>query len=273
MRHGFTERVDAAFAALPAGMRECRPSIGIILGSGLGDFARRVRGAAVALASIPGMPKPTVEGHGGVLTVGRDVAVLAGRVHYYEGHEGDDVVMPVFLLHRLGVRTLVVTNAAGGINRSYSPGDLVLISDHLNLAAFNPLRGPDAGPGPRFPDMSAAYSPRLRALAREAAGSPIAEGVYAVLAGPTYETPAEIRKLATLGADLVGMSTVPEVIAAGSLGLEVLGVSCVTNMAAGILAQPLAHAEVIERGREAAPRFARLLCETVRLLGGALDEG
>ena len=273
MRQGFTERVQAAFDALPAATRERRPSIGIILGSGLGDFARRVRGAAVSLASIPGMPKPTVEGHGGVLTVGRDVAVLAGRVHYYEGHEADDVVMPVFLLHRLGVRTLVVTNAAGGINRSYAPGDLVIISDHLNLAGFNPLRGPDAGPGPRFPDMSAAYSPRLRALAREAAGAPIAEGVYAALAGPSYETPAEIRMLAALGADLVGMSTVPEVIAAGSLGIEVLGVSCVTNLAAGILAQPLAHAEVIERGREAAPRFARLLGETVRLLGGALDEG
>jgi purine-nucleoside phosphorylase len=273
MRSGFTERVEAAFASLPASVRERRPRIGIVLGSGLGGFASRVRGPAVALATIPGMPKPTVEGHGGVLTVGRDIAVMAGRVHYYEGHEGDDVVVPVFLLHRLGVRTLVVTNAAGGINRSYSPGDLVLISDHLNLAGFNPLRGPDTGPGPRFPDMSAAYSPRLRGLAREAAGGTIAEGVYAALAGPCYETPAEIRMLAILGADLVGMSTVPEVIAAASLGLEVLGISCVTNMAAGILPQPLAHAEVIERGREAAPRFARLLLETVRLLGGALDEG
>jgi purine-nucleoside phosphorylase len=273
MRAGFMERVEAAFAALPAGIRERRPGIGIVLGSGLGEFARRVRGTPAVLASLPGMPKPTVEGHGGVLTVGRDVAVLAGRVHYYEGHEADDVVMPVFLLHRLGVRTLVVTNAAGGINRSYQPGDLVLIRDHLNLAGFNPLRGPEPGPGPRFPDMSAAYSPRLRAVAREAAGAPIAEGVYAVLAGPSYETPAEIRMLAALGADLVGMSTVPEVIAARSLGIDVLGVSCVTNLAAGILEQPLAHAEVIERGREAAPRFALLLGETVRLLGGALDEG
>ena len=273
MRQGFTARVDAAFAALPAGVREHRPSIGIILGSGLSAFASRVRGASVALATIPGMPKPTVEGHGGVLTVGREVAVIAGRAHYYEGNEGDDVVMPVYLLHRLGVRILVVTNAAGGINRSYAPGDLVLISDHLNLAGFNPLRGPDAGPGPRFPDMSAAYSPRLRALARQAAGAPIAEGVYAALAGPSYETPAEIRMLAALGADLVGMSTVPEVIAAASLGIELLGISCVTNMAAGILAQPLLHAEVLEWGREAAPRFARLLGETVRLLGGTLDEG
>jgi len=273
MRSGFMQRVEAAFAALPAGVRGLRPSIGIILGSGLGEFASRVRGATVNLVSIPGMPKPTVEGHGGVLTVGRDVATIAGRVHYYEGHEADDVVMPVLLLHRLGVRTLVVTNAAGGINRSYSPGDLVLISDHLNLQGFNPLRGPETGPGPRFPDMSEAYSRRLRDVARTAAGAPIAEGVYAALAGPCYETPAEIRMLATLGADLVGMSTVPEVIAARSLGIEVLGVSCVTNMAAGILAQPLAHAEVIERGREAAPRFALLLGETVRLLGGSLDEG
>jgi purine-nucleoside phosphorylase len=273
MRPGFMQRVETAFAALPAAVRERRPSIGIILGSGLGDFARRVPGAPVSLGAIPGMPRPTVEGHGGVLTAGRDVAVLAGRVHYYEGHEPDDVVMPVFLLHRLGVRTLVVTNAAGGINRSFAPGDLVLISDHLNLQGFNPLRGSEPGPGPRFPDMSAAYSPRLRALAREAAGGKIAEGVYAALAGPCYETPAEIRMLAALGADLVGMSTVPEVVAARSLDIEVLGISCVTNMAAGILAQPLAHAEVMERGREAAPRFALLLGETVRLLGGALDEG
>jgi purine-nucleoside phosphorylase len=273
MRAGFTERVEAAFASLPAGARERRPPVGIILGSGLGSFATGVRGTAVALASIHGMPRPTVEGHSGVLTVGRDAAVLAGRVHYYEGNEGDDVILPVFLLHRLGVRTLVVTNAAGGINRSYSPGDLVLIADHLNLAGYNPLRGPDTGPGPRFPDMSAAYSSRLRALAREAAGGPLAEGVYAALAGPCYETPAEIRMLAALGADLVGMSTVPEVIAAASLGIEVLGISCVTNMAAGILEQPLDHAEVIARGREAAPRFARLLEGTVRLLGGALDEG
>jgi purine-nucleoside phosphorylase len=273
MRAGFTARVESAFASLPQTARQRRPSIGIVLGSGLGDFASRVRGTAVAFAAIPGLPKPTVEGHGGVLTVGRDVAVMAGRIHYYEGHEPDDVVMPVFLLHRLGVRTLVVTNAAGGINRSYAPADLVLISDSLNLAGFNPLRGPDPGPGPRFPDMSAAYSLRLRAMAREAAGGPIAEGVYAALAGPCYETPAEIRMLARLGADLVGMSTVPEVIAARSLGIEVLGVSCVTNMAAGILEQPLDHAEVMERGREAAPRICRLLAEVVRRLGGVLDEG
>ena len=273
MRSGFMERVEAAFAALPEAARDCRPRIGIILGSGLGEFARRVRGVTVALAAIPGMPRPTVQGHGGGLTVGREVAVLAGRAHHYEGNDPDDVVLPAFLLHRLGVRTLVVTNAAGGINRSYAPGDLVLIRDHLNLTGFNPLRGPVYGPGPRFPDMSEAFSARLRALAQDASGTKLAEGVYAALPGPSYETPAEIRMLAALGADLVGMSTVPEVIAARSCGIEVLGISCVTNMAAGILAQPLAHEEVLERGREAAPRFARLLDGTVRLLGASLDAG
>ena len=273
MRTGYMQRVEAAFAALPAAARERRPSVGIILGSGLGAFAAKARGVSVGYVSIPGLPKPTVEGHGGVLTVGRDVAVMAGRVHYYEGNEPDDVVVPVFLLHRLGVRTLIVTNAAGGINRSYAPGDLVLIRDHLNLQGVNPLRGPDHGPGPRFPDMSAAYSPRLREMVRKTAEGPIQEGVYAALAGPCYETPAEIRMLEVLGADLVGMSTVPEVIAARSLGIEVLGVSCVTNMAAGILDQPLDHAEVTQRGLEAAPRFAHLLSETVRLLGASLDAG
>jgi len=273
MRAGFTERLEAAFAALPAEARERKPRVGIILGSGLGDFARRVRGVSVALAAIPGMPRPTVEGHGGILTVGREVAVLAGRVHAYEGNDPDDVVLPAFLLARLGMRTLVVTNAAGGINRSYAPGDLVLIADHLNLTGFNPLRGPDYGQGPRFPDMSEAYAARLRALARDAADARLPEGVYASLPGPSYETPAEIRMLAAMGADLVGMSTVPEVIAVRSLGIEVLGISCVTNMAAGILPQPLAHEEVIERGRQAAPRFARLLESTIRLLGVSPDAG
>jgi len=273
MRAGFTERLDAAFAALPAEARERTPRVGIILGSGLGDFARQVTGVPVALAAIPGMPRPTVEGHGGVLTVGREVAVLAGRVHAYEGNEPDDVILPAFLLARLGIRTLVVTNAAGGINRSFAPGDLVLISDHLNLTGFNPLRGPDYRPGPRFPDMSEAYARRLRALAQEAADTRLPEGVYAALPGPSYETPAEIRMLAAMGADLVGMSTVPEVIAVRSLGIEVLGISCVTNMAAGILPQPLAHDEVIERGRQTAPRFARLLGATIRLLGASPDAG
>ncbi len=181
----------------------------------------------------------------------------------------DDVVLPVFLLARLGVRTLIVTNAAGGVNRSFSPGELVLIKDHVNLQGVNPLRGPNPDLGPRFPDMSSVYTPELRALARSASAVPLQEGVYAAFAGPSYETPAEIRMLSAIGVDLVGMSTVPEVIAAGYLGLRVLGISCVTNMAAGIMDQPLDHAEVIRAGKEAEPRFAALLAGTIERLQAA----
>jgi purine-nucleoside phosphorylase len=279
MQADFLSKIDAAFRSLPADVQALRPAIGIVLGSGLGDFAERVRGASVPYGRITGMPRPTVEGHSGTLRVNGTLAVLQGRVHYYEGHDIELVVLPVMLLHRLGVRTLIVTNACGGINRACAPGDLVLIRDHINLMGVNPLRGPNPGLGPRFPDMSAAWSPRLRALAQEAwqgAGGgpePLFEGVYGALAGPSYETPAEIRMLAAVGADLVGMSSVPEAIAARYLGIELLGVSCVTNVAAGILERPLDHQEVIQRGREAAPRFARLLAEVVRRLGGSLDAG
>jgi purine-nucleoside phosphorylase len=272
MEEGFRGRVDAAVAAL-AGVTPVRPRIGIILGSGLGAFSDRVAGQRIPYGDIPGFPLPSVAGHKGVLTLGKDVAVLAGRVHYYEGRTMDDVVFPVFLLNGLGVKVLVVTNASGAVNRAYSPGDLVLIKDHINLMGVNPLRGPDPGLGARFPDMSSAYSPRLRGIARAASEAPLAEGVYAAFSGPSYETPAEIRMLASIGADLAGMSTVPEVIAAAYLGMEVLGVSCVTNMAAGVLDQPLDHAEVIRRGAEAAPRFARLLEETIRRLGGRSGDG
>jgi purine-nucleoside phosphorylase len=195
--------------------------------------------------------------------IGDAVAVMAGRIHYYEGHPIQDVVLPVFLLHRVGVRTLVVTNAAGGVNRTFTVGELVLIRDHINLMGVNPLRGPNPGQGPRFPDMSTAYDPKLRELARAVSGGKMSEGVYAAFPGPSYETPAEVRMADRMGADLVGMSTVPEVIAASYLGMRVLGISCVTNMAAGILPQPLDHAEVIRAGKEAGPRF-------VELLGGIL---
>jgi purine-nucleoside phosphorylase len=232
----------------------------VILGSGLGEFAARIEGTEVPFAELPGFPRPTVAGHSGMFKIGRQVAVMAGRVHYYEGHPLSDVVLPVFLLHRIGVRTLVVTNAAGGVNRSYRPGDLVLIRDHVNFMGANPLRGPNPdGFGPRFPDMTSAYTPALRALAQGVSDAPLAEGVYAAFTGPSYETPAEIHMLSVMGVDLVGMSTVPEVIAASYLGMRVLGISCVTNMAAGILPQPLDHAEVIARGREAGPRFVKLL--------------
>ena len=269
MEAGYEQRIETAWQALgPA--RELRPSIGIILGSGLGHFAAKAGGAEIAFTSIPGFPRPTVAGHSGTFRVGASLAVMAGRVHYYEGHPMDDVVLPVFLLHRMGVRTLIVTNAAGGANRSYAPGQLVLIRDHVNLMGAHPLRGPNTGLGPRFPDMTNAYHPDLRALAQSAAPAPMAEGVYAAFPGPTYETPAEVRMAAAVGADLVGMSTVPEVIAAAYLGVRVLGISCVTNMAAGILPVPLDHAEVIARGKEAAPRFSALLEGIVRKLGGSL---
>ena len=251
-----------------------RPRIAVILGSGLGDFASGVEGTEVSFADLPGFPRPTVAGHAGKFKIGPQVAVMAGRVHYYEGHSLGDVVLPVFLLHGMGVRTLVVTNAAGAVNRSYAPGDLVLIRDHVNLMGVNPLRGPNPdGYGPRFPDMTAAYTPKLRALARAASTTPLAEGVYAAFSGPSYETPAEIHMLEVMGVDLVGMSTVPEVIAASYLGMEVLGISCVTNMAAGILDQPLDHAEVIARGKEAGPRFMRLLSDVIDRLRSRPVEG
>jgi purine-nucleoside phosphorylase len=262
----FAERVNGAWKAFQA-CTSRRPGIGIVLGSGLGGFAETVSGDKVPFHSIPGLPKPTVQGHSGLFTVGDEVVVMAGRIHYYEGHSMDDVVLPTFLLSRLGVRTLVVTNAAGGVNRSYSAGELVLIKDHVNFQGTNPLRGPNPDLGPRFPDMSAVYSPELRDLARSVSRLPLREGVYAAFSGPSYETPAEIRMLAAIGVDLVGMSTVPEVIAAGYLGMKVLGISCVTNMAAGILDQPLDHKEVIRAGREAAPRFEELLGRIVKGLG------
>ncbi len=268
MNADFAARLEAAWQSLAAGT-ESRPGVGVILGSGLGAFAGTVAGDTVPFSSIRGLPKPTVFGHAGLFKVGKRVAVMAGRIHYYEGHSMDDVVLPVFLLARLGVRTLIVTNAAGGVNRSFSPGELVLIKDHVNLQGVNPLRGPNPDLGPRFPDMSSVYTPELRALARSASAVPLQEGVYAAFAGPSYETPAEIRMLSAIGVDLVGMSTVPEVIAAGYLGLRVLGISCVTNMAAGIMDQPLDHAEVIRAGKEAEPRFAALLAGTIERLQAA----
>ncbi|MGA2612760.1 MAG: purine-nucleoside phosphorylase [Spirochaetia bacterium] len=268
MNADFTTRLDEAWQSLESAT-SARPDVAVILGSGLGAFAETVGGDTVPFNAIRGLPKPTVSGHSGLFKVGERVAVMAGRIHYYEGHPIDDVVLPVFLLGRLGVRTLIVTNAAGGVNRSFSPGELVLIRDHVNLQGVNPLRGPNPDLGPRFPDMSAVYTPELRSLARSVSGTPLKDGVYAAFVGPSYETPAEIRMLAAIGVDMVGMSTVPEVIAAGYLGMRVLGISCITNMAAGILPQPLDHAEVVRGGNEAAPRFAQLLARVVDRLGGS----
>lgn len=267
MDRNFARRAAMAVASVPLRTGE-KPAIGVILGSGLGPFLDSFAGRTVPYRRIRGFPQPTVEGHQGLLKIGTRAVVAGGRFHYYEGWSMDEVVLPVFLLHGLGVRTLVLTNAAGGINRAYQAGDLVLIRDHINLMGVHPLRGPNPkGFGPRFPDMSRAYDPTLRGLAREAAGKDLAEGVYAAFSGPSYETPAEVRMAQRMGADLVGMSTVPEAIAAAYLGMRVLGVSCVTNMAAGILDQPLSHEEVVETGKKAMPAFLHLLEGLLRLLG------
>jgi purine-nucleoside phosphorylase len=231
-------------------------SVGVILGSGLGSFADILENRAeTPYSDVPGWPVSTAIGHAGKLVTGRlgntELLVAAGRAHLYEGYTAEQVAYPIREMARRGVTSLVITNAAGGINMSYEPGDLVLISDHINLMGVNPLRGPE------FIDMSEAYSREYRAIARKAA--PLKEGVYAALPGPSYETPAEIRYLRTIGADLVGMSTVPEVIAANHLGIKVLGISCVTNMAAGILPQKLTHAEVMETGDRVKDTLAALL--------------
>ena len=251
-----------------------RPVAGIILGSGLGGLANRLTDPArVPFAEIPGFPSATVAGHAGVLIAGRlasrPVLALAGRFHMYEGHAAALAAFPTRVLHALGVQTLIVSNAAGGIRRSLNPGDLMLIRDHLNFMFRNPLCGPNDATEPRFPDMSAPYDTRLGELAHEVArtnGIALAEGVYCGLLGPTYETPAEVRMLAFMGADAVGMSTVPEVIVARALGLRVLGVSCVTNMACGLTTQPITHAEVIETTARAAARFERLIAGVVERL-------
>lgn len=251
------------------------PTVAVVLGSGLGGFADRLEEpTALHYEEIPHWPISRVEGHPGRFVVGRvgpaRVAALAGRVHYYEGHDLATVTFGVRVLGVLGVRCLVLTNAAGGVNTALAPGTLMAIDDHLNLFGTNPLIGAnDERFGPRFPDMTEVYSARLRALADAVArevGLRLAHGVYAGLHGPSYETPAEIRALRILGADAVGMSTVPEAIVARHMGLEVLGLSCITNMAAGILPQPLDHREVMETAERVKASFAALLEGVLRRL-------
>lgn len=244
------------------------PLVGVVLGSGLGEFAAAVEEKSVfEYAAIPHFKKVSVAGHAGRLVLGRigpvPVAVLQGRYHYYEGHDISDVVFPVRVLAKLGVKSLLLTNAAGGIGQGLRPGDLMVIRDHINLMGINPLRGAnDERLGPRFPDMSAVYDPEFQdaiAAAEEEIGLAAKRGVYLALSGPSYETPAEIRMLAALGADAVGMSTVPEAICARHLGLRVAGISCVTNLAAGISLQPLSHKEVTETAERVKHDFIRLL--------------
>ena len=245
-----------------------RPKIGLVLGSGLGAFADSLADATrVPYSEIPSFPQSTAIGHAGRLVVGRagdiPVAAMQGRVHLYEGYSAQEVAFPIRVFARMGIQAVILTNAAGGINLGYSQGALVLLSDHINLQGTNPLVGPnDDRFGVRFPDMTQAYSRIYRQIAREEASNlnvTLHEGVYAALLGPSYETPAEIEYLRRIGADLVGMSTVAEVIAARHMGLNVLAISCVTNMAAGILDQPLSHAEVMETGERVKSTFEALL--------------
>ena len=258
------DRIEGAAKALS---RLGRPEAAVVLGSGLSGVLPLERERKLSFNEIPGFPVPTVAGHVGEVAVGtvegREVLVQRGRIHYYEGYDLAEVVIPVRAYAVLGVKTLIITNASGGIGDGFLPGDLVLICDHINMMGANPLRGPNLDRlGPRFPDMSAAYDPGLRERAKEVAaglGIELKEGVYLATMGPSYETPAEIRAFKALGADLVGMSTVPEVIAACHAGMRVLGISCVTNYAAGIAKQPLSHEEVIETTRRKAAELSRLL--------------
>ena len=261
------EQIEEAAAAVRSRCGTL-PQTAVVLGSGLGDFADTLLDAiATPYGELPHWPAARVIGHAGRLVVGRvaghRIAALAGRVHFYEGHDLATVVFAIRVMGRIGVRQVILTNAAGGINTGFARGALMVIDDHINLLGSNPLIGPnDDRFGPRFPDMSEVYSARLRRLADDAArerGIAVSHGVYAALHGPSYETPAEIRYLRTIGADAVGMSTVPEAIAARHMGLEVLGISCITNMAAGVLPQPIDHEDVLDTTRQVRGDFIALL--------------
>ncbi len=263
---GVFERIDIAVEAIRR--RGGSAEAAVVLGSGLGDFAEKLADPIVIpYGDLPHWPASTVIGHSGRLVIGRvggkRVAALAGRVHAYEGRDLSDIVFATRVMGRLGVKQLILTNAAGGVNTGFTSGGLMVIDDHINLQGANPLVGEnDERLGPRFPDMTEVYSKRLRRIADEAAtaaGVPVTHGVYAGLLGPSYETPAEIRYLRAIGADAVGMSTVPEAIAARHMGLEVLGISCISNMAAGVLPEPLNHADVLETTRRVRGAFMALL--------------
>lgn len=249
------------------------PEIGLILGSGLGVLADEIENKVVIkYEEIPNFPVSTVEGHAGQLVVGnlegKTVIAMQGRFHYYEGYSMQEATFPIRVMKALGVNTAVVTNAAGGVNKNFVPGDLMIITDHINFSGNNPLIGPnDNELGVRFPDMSRAYTPELVKLAEDAAkefGIKIKKGVYTFMTGPSYETPAEIRMLQTIGSDAVGMSTVPEVIIASHSNMNVLGISCITNMAAGILDQPLNHEEVIETTQKVKSEFIKLIRSSLK---------
>jgi purine-nucleoside phosphorylase len=279
------ERLDLAgdFIRMRLGDRPL-PRLAIVLGSGLGKLAELIRNPlTVPYADVPYFPVSTVEGHAGRLVIGdlpdqdgkaTPVVAFQGRFHLYEGYEASQVVFPIRALARLGIKAFIITNAAGGINSYFAPGDLMIITDHMNLTGQNPLVGShDDRLGPRFPDMSEAYDKRFRELTKEAGeemGLKLREGVYTVLSGPSYETPAEVRMLARIGCDACGMSTIPEVVACRQMGVRVLGISLISNLAAGISPHPLTHTEVMETGRRVADDFTRLVSRVVPRLVAAL---
>lgn len=269
---GIRRRMEEAAAAVRKRV-PFDPEVGIVLGSGLGALADAIELAgAVSYDEIPHFPRSTVEGHAGRLVLGtlegKRVGAMQGRIHFYEGYAIQDVVFPIRVLFALGCRTLLVSNAAGGLNREWKAGDLMIISDHINFQGTNPLIGPnDESLGPRFPDMSRPYDPELVALAERCAVDEriaIRKGVYVAVTGPSYETAAELRMLRGLGADAVGMSTVPEVIAARHLGMRVLGITAITDMATGEVVVPVTHEEVLAVARELEPRFVRLVRRILR---------
>lgn len=266
------EQIDQA-AAFVRQRTKVKPQIGMILGSGLGALAREIDAdAAIPYAEIPNFPRSTVEGHSGQLVLGRlegkPVVAMQGRVHFYEGYTLQQVVFPVRVMRALGAGVLLVSNAAGGINRQWYRGDLMIIADHINFFGSNPLIGPnDPDLGPRFPDMSQPYDPEFVALVERAAtaeGITVRKGVYVGVHGPSYETPAELRMLGRWGADAVGMSTVPEVIAARHIGMRVLGITAITDMATGEQVQQVTHEEVMAVAKEVEPKFIRLVKRIVR---------
>ena len=282
----YYDQVIEAAAFLMTGLRSLKPRIGIVLGSGLGAVAEAVEDPIlVPYADIPHFPQSTVAGHSGRIVAGLlggvPIIVMQGRVHSYEGYTPQQVTFPMRVLGALGLHAVALTNAAGGIKEGYRIGQLVALADHINFMGFNPLNGPNEprfgflpGAGLRFFDMTEAYSKRLRALAKQAAsaeGFQLDEGVYLAVPGPSFETPAEIRAFRTLGATLVGMSTVPETIVARHMGIEVLGLSCVTNLASGLGATPLSHEEVFEAGRKVEHQLASLFTRLVPEIAAVLD--
>ena len=268
------DKINAAAAYILSAV-SLRPTVGMVLGSGLGDFADTLEDPVrIPYTQIPNFPVPTIAGHAGALVFGKkqgkDVVVLQGRIHYYEGLSQKEITLPIRVLAAIGVKQLVLTNACGGVNLSFTPGDLMLISDHINYSGSNPLIGQNLDQfGPRFPDLSNVYTKELRTKIMKVAeenGIALRQGVYVMYSGPNYETPAEIRMFRMMGADAVGMSTVPEAIVAAHCGMDVVGISCITNMAAGVLPQKLNHQEVVETAALVHDKFQKLLTLVIDLL-------